>query len=54
MSGYIKDETVEREALASDSKFLPKPFTADALGHAVRTALDSEASDYRRQADSLT
>ena len=44
MSGYVKDETLER-VLTGYVRFLQKPFTADALSRAVRAALNPEAPE---------
>ena len=44
MSGYVKDESVER-VLPGHVRFVQKPFTADDLSRAVRAALDPEAPE---------
>ncbi len=41
MSGYAEDELVRRSLSAGDRVFLPKPFTPQALLHAVRAVLDT-------------
>lgn len=41
MSGYTDDATVRRGIQEGANHFLQKPFTPDALGDAVREALDS-------------
>ena len=40
MSGYTEDETLLGGLGAPDAALLQKPFTDEALAHAVRTALD--------------
>ena len=41
MSGYTEDDIVRRGA-APGTRFLPKPFTAEALGVAVRFVLEND------------
>jgi len=43
MSGYAQDEEVGQRAAAGNLIFLQKPFSAQALGDTVRTALDGRA-----------
>jgi PAS domain S-box-containing protein len=43
MSGYAQDEDVSQRAASGDLVFLQKPFSANALGETVRTALDGRA-----------
>jgi PAS domain S-box-containing protein len=40
MSGYVRNEAVDRTILATSPGFIHKPFTSDALAHAIRVALD--------------
>ncbi|HEY1206314.1 MAG: response regulator [Bryobacteraceae bacterium] len=42
MSGYPEDTMAKRGLTASESTFLHKPFTSDALVHSVRMVLDGE------------
>ncbi|HWR51236.1 MAG TPA: PAS domain S-box protein [Bryobacteraceae bacterium] len=42
MSGYIKNETVDRAILSTDVHFIQKPFSPDALAETIRAALTSE------------
>lgn len=42
MSGYTANVIVTRGVLAPGVRFLQKPFSAEALGHAVREALDAD------------
>lgn len=39
MSGYMEDEVLQRGIAAADTRFLEKPFTADALARSVESAL---------------
>lgn len=39
ISGYVDDSQVEKELIAGLSRFLPKPFSPDALSSCVRQAL---------------
>jgi two-component system, cell cycle sensor histidine kinase and response regulator CckA len=43
-SGYTDDEVIRRGLLDSQQAFVEKPFTAETLARAVRSALDGERS----------
>ncbi len=47
MSGYAEDHFGRSGTLAEDIAYLPKPFTADALAHAVRDALERPIGEGR-------
>jgi PAS domain S-box-containing protein len=51
MSGYVRNETVDRTILASGLRFIQKPFTSDTLGHAIRAALDPDVPSARPGGD---
>jgi two-component system, cell cycle sensor histidine kinase and response regulator CckA len=44
MSGHTDDSLLRREVLEEDVRFLPKPFTADALASKVREVLNQKSS----------
>ena len=48
MSGYVKDEAVER-VLTGYVRFMQKPFTADVLSRAIRAALDPEVPELSKR-----
>jgi FixJ family two-component response regulator len=43
VSGFPEDSIVRHGVLKDDVAYLPKPFSAAALGHAVRAVLDRHA-----------
>ncbi|HEU4641136.1 MAG TPA: PAS domain S-box protein [Gemmatimonadaceae bacterium] len=47
MSGYTDDEIVRRGFPESETRFLQKPFTADALADALRAVLEAPRTDAR-------
>ncbi len=47
MSGYIKNETVDRAMLATGVHFIQKPFNPETLSEAVRGALSAESAQAR-------
>jgi len=51
MSGYTDDAIVRMGVFEAGVMFLPKPFTADALGAKVREALGWRASTSDARAD---
>lgn len=45
MSGYIKDEAVDRIVMSEGVYFIQKPFTIERLAQSIRAALDSKPSN---------
>ena len=44
VSGFPEDSFVRRAVLAGDVAYLSKPFSAAAIGHAVRSTLDAASA----------